>query len=68
MSIFEYNEKLHEQTLRDEGEEIGIAIGITNLITSLRELNIPEGQIIEQLVKRYELTPQEAEKRVRIDT
>lgn len=75
MSIFEYNEKLHEDTLRADSREEGRqegrqeerTAGMANLITSLRELNILDEQIIEQLVKRYELTVEEAKKQINMN-
>lgn len=85
MSIFEYNAKLHEDTLKEdskaEGREEGRAEGraegreegrqeertnsISTLIATLKELNIPENQIIEQVVNKYELTPEDARERVK---
>lgn len=73
MSIFEYNAKLHEDTLRDDAREEGRiegqseerTNGIATLITTLEELNIPEKQIIDQVVNKYELSIEEATKLVR---
>lgn len=77
MSIFEYNAKLHEDTLKEDSKEEGRAEGraegrqeertngISTLIATLKELNIPENQIIEQVVNKYELTPEDARERVK---
>lgn len=77
MSIFEYNAKLHEDTLKEDSKEEGRAEGraegrqeertngISTLIATLKELNIPENQIIEQVINKYELTPEDARERVK---
>lgn len=77
MSIFEYNAKLHEDTLKEDSKEEGRAEGreegrqeertnsISTLIATLKELNIPENQIIEQVVNKYGLTPKDATERVK---
>ncbi len=69
MSIFEYDEKLHEQTMRDIGYEEGKneerSNSLTTLIATLKELNIPEAQIIDQVVKKYDLTPEDASREVK---
>lgn len=81
MSIFEYNAKLHEDTLKEDSKEEGRAEGreegreegrqeertngISTLIATLKELNIPENQIIDQVVNKYGLTPEDATERVK---
>lgn len=77
MSIFEYNAKLHEDTLKEDSKAEGRAEGrdegrqeertnsISTLIATLKELNIPENQIIEQVVNKYGLTPKDAAERVK---
>lgn len=76
MSIFEYNEKLHEQTLREEGEEIGRKKGIaegeakeraTNIarsIASLRALPLTNTQIAQHLINTFDLTIDEANQHI----
>ncbi len=78
MSIFEYNAKLHEDTLKEDSKAEGRAEGraegkqeertngISTLIATLKELNIPENQIIEQVVNKYGLTPEDATERVKM--
>lgn len=52
MSIFEYNEKLHEQTLREEGEEIGIEKG-ENRMSKLTSILLKENRL-DDLAKASE--------------
>ncbi|MBE5944344.1 MAG: hypothetical protein E7258_05440 [Lachnospiraceae bacterium] len=74
MSIFEYNAKLHEDTLKEDSKAEGRAEGkqeertngISTLIATLKELNIPENQIIEQVVNKYGLTLEDATERVKM--
>lgn len=76
MSIFEYDEKLHERTMmeigreegisigRSEGREEGISIGrnegIMGTITVLKNMKCPDNQIIKALIDTYNLTEEEA--------
>ncbi len=63
MSIFEYDEKLHEKTMMDIGREEGLQQGlqqatqqgITALITTLKEINCSDETIIEKLMNRFDL-------------
>lgn len=61
MSIFEYDEELHNKTLREEGFEDGKSHGILGTIQILQEMNLPKEQILEKIMKQFELTEQEAE-------
>ncbi len=77
MSIFEYNAKLHEDTLKEDSKEEGRkegrqegkieerANGIATLISTLKELNIPDNQIIDQVVNKYGLTSEDATEKVK---
>lgn len=64
MSLFEYDEKLHEKTMRDigreEGLQQGLQHGIVGTITALKAVGTEENVIIEQLVKVYGITNEEA--------
>lgn len=60
MSLFEYDEKLHEKTMRDIGREEGLQQGIQGAITALKAVCTEEDVIIEQLVKVYGITNEEA--------
>lgn len=68
MSTFDYNEKLHKDTINGNSKEQDRQKGLQEerernifiLISALRELNIPNIQILEQLVNKYSLTTEEA--------
>lgn len=68
MSIFEYDEELHERTLREEGREEGISIGreqgleqgIAGTITILKNMWHSDIQIIKLLIDTYGLTEADA--------
>ncbi|MBQ8318058.1 MAG: hypothetical protein IJX85_06945 [Lachnospiraceae bacterium] len=64
MSIFEYDEKLHEETMKEIGREEGRAeertTGINKLVSSLRKLNTSDNDIILALIEQYELSDSEA--------
>ncbi len=51
MSIFEYDEKLHEKTMmdigREEGLQQGLDTGMIALISALKEMNCSDKQIIK---------------------
>ena len=71
MSIYEYDEELHERTLmeigreegisigREEGMEEGLAKGIEGAVTALKKLGCPAEQITEMLMETYHLTRDE---------
>lgn len=64
MSIFEYDEKLHEQTMidigREEGLQQGLDTGIVVLISTLKELNVPDDNIIEKLMDKFKIDEKKA--------
>lgn len=64
MSIYEYDEKLHEQELVDIGREEGISIGreegIMGTVKALQSLGYSGMQITETLMETYALTQDEA--------
>ncbi|MBE5953856.1 MAG: hypothetical protein E7257_06815 [Lachnospiraceae bacterium] len=74
MSTFDYNEKLHKDTINGNSKEQDRQKGLQEerernifiLISALRELNIPNIQILEQLVNKYSLTPEEAAEKVNL--
>ena len=45
---------------KKESFEDGVALGIRALISSLKDLNIPTEQILEQLMQKFSLTMEEA--------
>ncbi|MBR3834082.1 MAG: hypothetical protein IKJ73_07170 [Lachnospiraceae bacterium] len=49
---------------KEEGIEQGINQGIAKLITVLRGLGISDGQIIDELMEKYEMSREEASKRL----
>lgn len=53
MSIFEYDEELHNKTLREEGLEEGIQ----GTIKILQEMNCSKEQIIEKIMKPFHHFP-----------
>ncbi len=59
MSIFEYDEKLHEKTMmdigREEGLRTGIDTGITALISTLKRIDFSDNKIIEELIRNFDL-------------
>ena len=73
MSIFEYDEKLHEATMREIGREEGIKEGIeqerkmsiAKLVTTLKRLDTSDEVIIESLMSENSLTKEEVEKYLR---
>lgn len=64
MSIFEYDEELHERTLREEGisigREQGLEQGIMETITILKNMGHSDMQIIKLLIDTYGLTEADA--------
>ena len=68
MSLYEYDEKLHERTLMDIGREEGISIGreegrtvgISGTVAVLRKLGHSDLQITDMLIETYGLTQNEA--------
>ena len=46
---------------REEGREEGRVEGIFILISSLKELDIPDEQILNQLMEKFSLTKEKAE-------
>ena len=72
MSIYEYDEELHERTLmeigreegisigRDEGISIGRKEGVLGTITALRNYGCDDAQIVKMLMDTYNLTQEEA--------
>jgi len=73
MSIFEYDEQLHERTLLEEGIEIGeqrgmemgerrgIEIGARKAIMILRSLGHDDSEIRAAITAEYDLSPEQAE-------
>ncbi len=57
MSIYEYDEKLHERTLIDIGREEGIL----GTVKALRSLGFPDMQITKTLMETYAMTQDEAD-------
>lgn len=46
----------------EEGRAVEREQGIYNLVSTLKDLNIPDADIIDKLVEKYELTSEEAAK------
>ena len=69
MLLETFDKELHEKTLRkegysegyDSGYDSGRENGILLLIQILRELDLPEGDSLQQLIEKYELSREEAE-------
>ncbi|MBR1692049.1 MAG: hypothetical protein IJ711_04665, partial [Lachnospiraceae bacterium] len=69
MSIFEYDEQLHERTLLEEGMEIGeqrgmeigARKGIRGTVTILRSLGHADSEIRAAITAEYDLSPEQAE-------
>lgn len=59
--VLEYEAK----TIRNEGIREGIREGIKALVSSLRSFHIPEEEIEKELVRRYQLTQEEADEFLR---
>jgi flagellar biosynthesis/type III secretory pathway protein FliH len=49
-----------------QGLEQGLEQGRATLIHTLRELNIPDAQIITKLMDKYNMTTEEAEEQLRL--
>ena len=60
MSIFEYDEKLHERTMMDIGREEGLLAGVKALVITLHEMNYSNESIVQQLVDKLEITEEKA--------
>lgn len=60
MSLFEYDEKLHEKTMRDIGREEGIQQGIQGAITMLKDMGCTDEEIIKKLTEIYALDIEKA--------
>ncbi|MBR1693632.1 MAG: hypothetical protein IJ711_12800, partial [Lachnospiraceae bacterium] len=73
MSIFEYDEQLHERTLLEEGIEIGeqrgmeigekrgMEIGARKAVMILRSLGHADSEIKAAITAEYDLSPEQAE-------
>ncbi|MBE5944533.1 MAG: hypothetical protein E7258_06400 [Lachnospiraceae bacterium] len=68
MSIFEYDEKLHEKTMMDIGREEGMQLGLQQgldtgievLISTLKDMDFSDDKIIEKLVEKFGLDKEKA--------
>lgn len=64
MSIFEYDEELHQKLFRQEGYEVGLEEGIEKgieaFIVDNREEGIKEEKIIEKIQKHFQLKREQA--------
>lgn len=64
MSIFEYDEKLHEKTMmdigREEGLQQGLDTGIEVLISTLKDMDFSDDKIIEKLIEKFGLDKEKA--------
>ncbi len=60
MSIYEYDEKLHEQALRDDGREEGRDEGILGAASILIGMNCSDNDIMSKLMETYSLSEAEA--------
>ncbi len=73
MSIFEYDEKLHEKTLLEigreegmqEGLQQGIQQGIQQTVSVLKSLDHTDEVIIQKLMETYHMSGEEAKKLLR---
>ncbi len=49
---------------KQEGLEQGLEQGISNLVSTLKELSIPNTQIVDKLMEKFNMSREEAEKRI----
>ena len=65
MILETYDKELHDKTLRHEGYEDGylegITAGISNLISTLQELNLSREKTLAKIKEKYDLSPEDAE-------
>ena len=65
MILETYDKELHDKTLRHEGYEDGylkgITAGISNLISTLQELNLSREKTLSKIKEKYDLSPEDAE-------
>ena len=65
MILETYDKELHDKTLRHEGYEDGylegITAGISNLISTLQELNLSREGTLTKIKEKYDLSPEDAE-------
>lgn len=60
MSLFEYDEKLHEKTLLEIGREEGLQKGMRGAVAILKSFECSDNEILEKIMKEYQLSPDEA--------
>ena len=56
--------EMRDQENRDIGREEGIEIGILGMVSSLRDFNIPDHDILLKIQEKYGLSQEEAERYV----
>ncbi len=55
MSLFEYDEKLHEKTLLEIGREEGLQQGIQGTVTALKSMGCTSEEIIKKIIEVYKI-------------
>lgn len=65
MLLEEFDVEKYERTIRSEGREEARNEAIDKLISALKELKISDEKIVEQLMKQYGLSDEEAEERLK---
>lgn len=66
--IMEYEKKQSRQEGMEAGIQSGIQSGILKSVEMLREMNIPDGDILEKIMKTYELDEKTAKKYISKNT
>lgn len=63
MLLEKFDIKKYEHTLREEGKEEGIELGIRALINTCNLLGVSKEQTISRLTEEFSLSPEDAQKR-----
>ena len=59
---------MREQEKYEDGKEKGIEIGILGMVSSLRDFNIPDYDILQKIQEKYNLSIEEAERYMEIQS
>ena len=66
MYLTEWDEEAYRAAIREESFEDGLEKGITSMITSLKECDIPVSRVLSLLIKDFNLSREEAEEKIRL--
>lgn len=52
---------------REEGKAEGMEIGISGMVSSLRDFNIPDDEILQKIQEKYSLSLEDAERYMKMN-